>query len=73
MEVRQSPMLLQPPWNLRAFIRNIPLSLPYTLNTPTSLMMEKQIILIDSNVRGVVMKKAYCIRRYDLSLKMMIC
>ncbi len=66
-------MLLQPPWNLRAFIRNIPLSLPYILNTPTLLMTEKQMIFIDSNVRSVVMRKAYCIRRYDLSLKMMIC
>ncbi len=66
-------MLLQPPWNLRAFIRNIPLSLPYILNAPTPLLTEKQMIFIDSNVRSVVMGKAYCIRRYDLSLKMMIC
>ncbi|WP_375610296.1 MULTISPECIES: hypothetical protein [unclassified Bartonella] len=64
---------LQLLWNLRAFVRNMPLSLPYALNIPPPLMTEKQMILINSNVRSVVMRKAYCIRRYDLSLKMMIC
>ncbi len=51
-------------------------SLVFTLcfkHTTPPLMTEKQMILIDSNVRSVVMRKAYCIRRYDLSLKMMIC
>ncbi len=40
-----------------------------SINIPATLMMEKQMILIDSNARSVVMRKAYCIRRYDLSLK----